>query len=111
MFKKHKFQQTKYPTHLDENQFYEHFDEPFRKILKKHKLTKEFIALLEQLYKKGWGGDDLVKSLKKDQGIKDILEWISRLSYSGVIHDYKITTFEKIGDLTIGRILDEYINK
>lgn len=111
MFKKHKFQQTEYLTNLEKNRFYEHFDNTFRKILKKRNLTKEFIKLLEDLDKHGYGNGTIVANLKRDQGIEDILRWISRMSYSGIISEYDIITFKKIGNIAIECMLDEYINK
>ena len=108
MFKKHKFQQTEYPTKLEKNRFYEHFDDKFRKILKRRKLTKEFIELLEELYKHGWGEDGIISSLEKDRGIEDVLRGIRNLSYSGIFNDYNFTIFKKIGETTINCMLDDY---
>ena len=108
MFKKHKFQQTEYPTKLEKNRFYEHFDDSFRKILKRRKLTKEFVELLEDLDKHGYGNGTIVANLRKDQGVEDILRWIGRLSSSSILDEHDITTFKKIGETTINCMLDDY---
>lgn len=111
MFKKHKFQKTEYPTNLDKNRFYENFDDSFRKILKRRKLTKEFVELLEDLDKHGYGNGTIVANLRKDQGVEDILRWIGRLSSSSILDEHDITTFKKIGESNITYMLYEYTIK
>lgn len=108
MFKKHKFQQTEYPTKLEKNPFYIYFDESFKKILNKRKITKEFLDLLNATSKEVINEDIMILSLKRDGGILDVLYWLQRNNYLSIYSRKTGNIYDIVGDNIITEIISEY---
>ena len=76
MFKKHKFQSVSYPTRLEQNEFYILFDDTFKVLLKKEKLTKQFLLLLSVLSKEGLKNRLLEELKASSSGVYYLLNYI-----------------------------------
>ena len=112
MFKKHKFQKDPYLTNLENNHFYKYFDETFRKILKRHKLTKEFLKLLEIACKDRYIGEVCVmETLQKYQGVYNLTYYLHRCYTMELLNEETCKFYEILGDRIVSDIYMEYANK
>ena len=108
MFKKHKFQSVSYPTRLEQNEFYILFDDTFKVLLKKEKLTKQFLLLLSVLSKEGLK-NGLLKELKvSSSGVYYLLNYIDYVFNSRLINGMSESSRNLINNFGRNKIMDLY---
>ena len=108
MFKKHKFQSVSYPTRLEQNEFYILFDDTFKVLLKKEKLTKQFLLLLSVLSKEGLK-NRLLKELKaSSSGVYYLLNYIDCVFNSRIINGMSESSRNLINNFGRNKIMDLY---
>lgn len=108
MFKKHKFQSVSYPTRLEQNEFYILFDDTFKVLLKKEKLTKQFLLLLSVLSKEGLK-NGLLKELKvSSSGVYYLLNYIDYVFNSCLINGMSESSRNLINNFGRNKIMDLY---
>ena len=108
MFKKHKFQSVSYPTRLEQNEFYILFDDTFKVLLKKEKLTKQFLLLLSVLSKEGLK-NKLLKELKvSSSGVYYLLNYIDYVFNSHLINGMSESSRNLINNFGRNKIMDLY---
>lgn len=108
MFKKHKFQSVSYPTRLEQNEFYILFDDTFKVLLKKEKLTKQFLLLLSVLSKEGLKNRLLEELKASSSGVYYLLNYIDCVFNSRLINGMSESSRNLINNFGRNKIMDLY---
>ena len=108
MFKKHKFQSVLYPTRLEQNEFYILFDDTFKVLLKKEKLTKQFLLLLSVLSKEGLKNRLLEELKASSSGVYRLLDYIDYVFNSRLINGMSESSRNLINNFGRNKIMDLY---
>ena len=108
MFKKHKFQSVSYPTRLEQNEFYILFDDTFKVLLKKEKLTKQFLLLLSVLSKEGLKNRLLGELKLSSSGVYYLLDYIDYVFNSRLINGMSESSRNLINNFGRNKIMDLY---
>lgn len=108
MFKKHKFQSVSYPTRLEQNEFYILFDDTFKVLLKKEKLTKQFLLLLSVLSKEGLKNRLLEELEASSSGVYYLLDYIDYVFNSRLINGMSESSRNLINNFGRNKIMDLY---
>lgn len=108
MFKKHKFQSVSYPTRLEQNEFYILFDDTFKVLLKKEKLTKQFLLLLSVLSKEGLKNRLLEELKASSSGVYYLLNYIDYVFNSRLINGMSESSRNLINNFGRNKIMDLY---
>ena len=108
MFKKHKFQSVSYPTRLEQNEFYILFDDTFKVLLKKEKLTKQFLLLLSVLSKEGLKNRLLEELKASSSGVYYLLNCIDCVFNSRLINGMSESSRNLINNFGRNKIMDLY---
>lgn len=108
MFKKHKFQSVSYPTRLEQNEFYILFDDTFKVLLKKEKLTKQFLLLLSVLSKEGLKNRLLEELKASSSGVYYLLNYIDCVFNSHLINGMSESSRNLINNFGRNKIMDLY---
>lgn len=106
MFKKHKFQSVSYPTRLEQNEFYILFDDTFKVLLKKEKLTKQFLLLLSVLSKEGLKNRLLGELKASFSGVYYLLNYIDCVFNSSLINGMSESSRNLINNFGRNKIMD-----
>lgn len=108
MFKKHKFQSVSYPTRLEQNEFYILFDDTFKVLLKKEKLTKQFLLLLSVLSKEGLKNRLLEELKASSSGVYYLLNYIDCVFNNRLINGMSESSRNLINNFGRNKIMDLY---